>query len=268
MKNIHKTAIIEEGSQIADDVSIGAYSIIGSKVKIGSGSVLQSHVVIDGDTEIGKNNHFYPFCSIGLPPQDLKYKGENSRLIIGDNNVIREHVTINIGTEMGGMETVIGNDCLIMVAAHIAHDCKIGNNVILANNATLAGHVVVEDYAIIGGLAAIHQFVRIGKHAIIGGTSGVESDVIPYGSVMGERAFLAGLNLVGLKRRGFEQDDIHNLRNAFKDIFQNNAANMEERIDHTAQKFSESRLVQDVVGFLRSNKERPICKTKNIPYEQ
>ena len=174
---------------------------------------------LPGIPQIGEGTQIFPFASIGFAPQDLKYKGEKSRLVIGKQNIIREHVTMNPGTEGGGMLTSVGDNCLFMVSAHVAHDCHIGNHVILANNATLGGHVLVEDYAIIGGLAAVHQFVRVGRHAVIGGMSGVEHDVIPYGSVMGERASLAGLNLIGLKRRGFDRETIHALRNAYKMLF-------------------------------------------------
>ena len=173
----------------------------------------------------------FPFSSIGTSPQDLKYKGEKSKLVIGSNNIIREYVTMNPGTRGGGLITRIGNNCLFMISCHVAHDCFIGNNVIMANNATLAGHVYIDDYAIIGGLSAIHQFVRIGKHAMVGGMSGVEHDVIPYGSVMGDRAFLSGLNIIGLKRRGFKRNEIHDLRTAFRLIFSIEGTITERLID-------------------------------------
>ena len=216
---IHPSAIVNDNAQIQEGVVIGPYCIIGENVKIKSKTIVKSHVVIDGDTEIGSNNVIYPFASIGLDPQDLKFKGEKSKLIIGDNNRIREHVTIHLGTQDGGNITRIGNNCLLMVGVHIAHDCQVGNSVILANNATLAGHVIVGDDVVIGGLSAVHQFVRIGNYAMIGGMSGVESDVIPYGLVMGQRANLAGLNLVGMKRHNIEREEIHALRNFFKKIF-------------------------------------------------
>ncbi|MCH2037884.1 MAG: acyl-ACP--UDP-N-acetylglucosamine O-acyltransferase, partial [Rickettsiales bacterium] len=216
---IHPTAIIEDGAQIGQNVSIGAYSIVEKNVKLGDNVSLSHHVIITGNTTIGNNCQVYPFTSIGTPPQDLKYKGENSTITIGDNNIFREHVTVNPGTEGGIMKTTIGNNCLFMVGSHVAHDCIVGDNVILANNATLAGHVEVGDFAIIGGLSAIRQFVRIGSHAMIGGMSGIESDVIPYGQAVGERASLTGLNLIGLKRRGFSRDDIHSLRSAYRLMF-------------------------------------------------
>ena len=214
MTRIHPTAIVEAGATLGDDVSVGPFSVIGPEVELGAGAVVEAHVVIGGRTRIGPRTHIFPFASIGLKPQDLKYKGETSELVIGADNQIREHVTMNPGTEGGGLVTRVGNNCLFMVGAHVAHDCQVGNNVIMANNATLAGHVMVGDNAIIGGLSAVHQFVRIGRHAMVGGMSGVEQDVIPFGSVMGDRAHLQGLNLVGLKRHGFEREDIHTLRNA------------------------------------------------------
>ena len=201
MIDVHPTAVVSSQSNIGNDVKIGPYCVIGPDVVIGDRVFLHSHVVIDGQTVIGEGTNIYPFASIGLVPQDLKYKGESSSLIIGARNQIREHVTMNPGTEGGGMKTVIGDDCLFMIGSHVAHDCIIGNHVILANNATLGGHVEVGDFAIIGGLSGIHQFVRIGAHAMVGGMSGVEQDLIPYGSAMGERAKLRGLNLIGLQRR-------------------------------------------------------------------
>ena len=200
-KKIHPSAVVSSKAQIGDNVEIGPFCVVGDDVKIGEGTILKSHVVVEGDTVIGKNNIIFPFASIGLEPQDLKFKGEKSRVEIGDNNKIREHVTIHLGTQDGAMVTKIGSNCLLMVGVHIAHDCVVGNHVIFANNATLAGHVEVGDHVVIGGLSAVHQFVRIGAGAMIGGMSGVESDVFPNGLVMGERASLAGLNLVGLKRR-------------------------------------------------------------------
>ena len=197
MTDIHSTAIVDPKATLAGDVTIGPYSVVGENVVLGAGVRLMSHVVVDGHTQVGAGTVIYPFASIGLPPQDLKYGGEPSVLEIGVNNVIREHVTMNPGTEGGGMITRIGDNCLFMVASHVAHDCQLGDHVIMANNAALGGHVSVGEWAILGGLSAIHQYVRIGRHAIVGGMSGVEHDVIPYGSVMGDRARLAGLNLVG-----------------------------------------------------------------------
>src|SRR3989440_11723229 len=194
MPQIHPTAIVAPGATLAEDVSIGPYCVIGEEVVLGAGVKLIAHVVVDGRTTIGEGTRLFPFASIGLEPQDLKYRGENSELVIGRNNTVREYVTMNPGTEGGGMVTRIGDGCLFMVGAHVAHDCQIGNHVVMANNATLGGHVVIEDYAVLGGLCAVHQYVRIGRHAMIGGVSGVERDVIPYGPGMGGRGRLCWLH--------------------------------------------------------------------------
>ena len=261
---IHNTAIIHSNAKIADDVEIGPYVIIGDKVKINAGTKIKSHAVIEGDCEIGRNNIIYPFATIGVDPQDLKFNGEDSKLIIGDNNKIREHVTIHRGTKDGGMITKIGSNNLLMVGVHIAHDCLVGDNVILANNATLAGHVQIQNNVVIGGLSAVHQFVRIGKGAMIGGMSGVESDVIPFGLVMGERAFLAGLNLVGLKRNNFSREEIHALRNYFKAVFLENIdENFSARAKKIAENFAEFGLVSEVIKFINSETSRSFCQPKN-----
>jgi len=259
---IHPSAIVSDNAQIQEGVEIGPYCIIGENVKIKSKTIVKSHVVIDGDTVIGSNNVIYPFASIGLDPQDLKFKGEKSQLIIGDNNRIREHVTIHLGTQDGGNITRIGNNCLLMVGVHIAHDCQVGNSVILANNATLAGHVIVGDDVVIGGLSAVHQFVRIGNYAMIGGMSGVESDVIPYGLVMGQRANLAGLNLVGMKRHNIEREEIHALRNFFKKIFiDQEQENFIDRVEKFSKEFPQ-KTVLDIVNFVKSHSARSYCKPK------
>jgi UDP-N-acetylglucosamine acyltransferase len=257
--NIHPTAIVEKGAKISASASIGAYCIIGPNVELADHVVLKPHVVIDGYTRIGEGTIVYPFASLGSAPQDLKYAGEKSELIVGKKNVIREHVTMNPGTQTGVMKTIVGDGCLFMMSSHIAHDCVIGNNVIMANNATLGGHVHVGDNVIIGGLAAVHQFVRIGDHAIIGGMSGVESDVIPYGRVKGERAFLAGLNLIGLERRGFTKEDIKNLQRAFNQLFDNEGT-MEERIEHVANDFNGSESVMKIIEFAREKTRFPLCQ--------
>ena len=259
---IHPTAIIETGAKIGNNVIIGAYSVIGKDVSIGDGTIIKSHVVIEGITEIGQNNTIFQFSSIGAVPQDLKFEGELSKTIIGNNNKIREFVTINAGTKGGLMETKVGNNCLIMTYCHIAHDCVVGNNVVLANNATLAGHVVIEDNVVIGGLSAIHQFVRIGKGAMIGGMSGVESDVIPYGAVMGERANLAGLNLVGLKRQNLEKEEINSLRSFYKKLFDKTEQSFNNKIDVLMGEYQNSALVKDVVRFLKSETSRSFCQPK------
>ncbi|MCB9983059.1 MAG: acyl-ACP--UDP-N-acetylglucosamine O-acyltransferase [Rhodospirillales bacterium] len=256
---IHPTAIVADGAKIAEDVQIGPYCVVGPDVTLGRGVQLRAHVVIDGLTEIGEGTIVYPFASLGSPPQDLKYKGEKSRLIIGKNNTIREHTTMNPGTEDGGMETRVGDNNLFMMATHVAHDCQIGNNVILANNATLGGHVRVGDFVIIGGLAAVHQFVRIGDHAIIGGMSGVENDVIPYGRVKGERAHLHGLNLIGLERRGFGKEDIRHLQRAYNQLF-GNEGTMDERIDSVLEDYSNDETVVKIIEFAKAKDKFPLCQ--------
>jgi len=259
MTDIHPTAVVADGARIGDGASIGAYCCIGPDVVLGDGVKLHSHVVVDGRTRIGANTQIFPFASIGHIPQDLKYHGEPSELIIGTDNQIREHVTMNPGTEGGGMVTRVGNHCLFMVGAHVAHDCVVGDHCIFANNATLGGHVQVSEWAILGGLSAVHQFVRIGKHAMIGGMSGVESDVIPYGSVTGNRAKLSGLNVVGLKRRGFSRDQIHALRNGYRLLFAQEGT-LSERLEDVANLFPEVEPVMDIVDFIRADSSRAICQ--------
>ena len=262
MTSIHETAVVDAAAKIGTDVSIGPYCVVGPDVTLGDRVVLKSHVVIDGITEIGEGTKIFPFASIGTAPQDLKFKGEKSRLVIGRNNVIREHATMNPGTEGGGMETRVGDNGLFMIGTHVAHDCNVGNHVIMANNATLAGHVTVGDFAVIGGLAAVHQFVRIGEHSMIGGLSGVEHDVIPFGSVMGERANLAGLNLVGLKRRGFDRETIHGIRAAYRDLFEGEGT-LEERLAKVLQEFAENSVVQQVADFIRKESKRGLVVPKS-----
>ena len=258
-KNIHPTAIIEDGANIGANVSIGPYCVIGKDVTLYDRVILKSHVAIDGVTTIGEGTTVYPFASLGSAPQDLKYASERSALVIGKNNQIREHVTMNPGTKDGGMKTVVGDNGLFMMATHVAHDCVIGNNVIMANNATLGGHVMVGDHAVIGGLAAVHQFVRIGAHAVIGGMSGVENDVIPYGRVKGERAHLAGLNLVGLERRGFDKDKIRGLQKAYNSLFTGDGT-LEQRLSMVANDFADDPLVMDMIQFAREKTRFPLCQ--------
>ncbi len=261
MSEIHPTAIVSPDADIGQGVTIGPYCTVGGSVRLGSGTTLLSHVVVDGKTTIGSNCRIFPFAAVGLAPQDMKYRGEESELHIGDNVTIRENVTINPGTEGGGMVTRVGSGCLLMVGSHVAHDCIVGNNVIFANNATLAGHVVVGDFAVLGGLSAVHQFVRIGGHAMIGGMSGVENDVIPFGSVMGNRAYLSGLNIVGLKRRGFERDAIHDLRHAYRVLFAQEGT-MQERLAEVSDKFRENPTVMEIVAFIRADSSRAICQPR------
>src|SRR6266446_7883026 len=262
MPQIHSTAIVAPGAVLADDVVVGPYCILGGRVELGAGVRLMSHVVVEGRTTIGEGTRIFPFASIGLEPQDLKYRGEDSALIVGRNNTIREYVTMNPGTEGGGMVTRVGDHGLFMVGAHVAHDCQIGDHVIMANNATLAGHVVVEDYALLGGLSAVHQFVRIGRHAMIGGMSGVERDVIPYGQVMGDRARLSGLNIIGMQRRGFSREDIQGLRNAYQFLFSSDGT-LSDRVTEAAERFSGIGPVDDIIDFIRADSSRAICQPKD-----
>ena len=254
---IDKTAQIDPKAKISDNVKIGPYSVIGPNVEIGEGTILQSHVNITGDTKIGLNNKIYPFASIGNDPQDLKFKGEETKLEIGDNNKIREYVTINPGTEGGGGITKVGNNCLFMVSAHIAHDCLVGNIVILANNVPLGGHAHVDDNAIIGGNSAVQQFTRVGKFAMIGGMCGVVRDVIPYGIAHGNRSVLQGLNLIGLRRKDIPNKEIMKLSDAYKEIFKNE--NLTENLSNLPSELKKNRLVMEVVNFIEKDKKRPIC---------
>ncbi|HEV7369076.1 acyl-ACP--UDP-N-acetylglucosamine O-acyltransferase [Arenibaculum sp.] len=256
--SIHPSAVVDPAARLGADVQVGPFCVVGPDVRLGDRVRLVSHVAVDGRTTVGADTVIYPFASIGHAPQDLKYSGEPSELIIGARNRIREHVTMNPGTSGGGMLTRVGDDCLFMMSAHVAHDCIVGNHVILANNATLAGHVEIGDYAILGGLSAVHQFVRIGAHAMIGGMSGVENDVIPFGLVMGERARLAGLNLVGLDRRGFDKDEIRALRTAFRALFQGDGT-LAERVGRVEVEFTDSSLVSAMMDFIRSRNNRALC---------
>lgn len=257
--SIHPTAIVDPKANIGPDVTIGPYCVIGPDVALHEKVTLKSHVCIEGHTEIGAHSTIYPFASIGTSPQDLKYAGEKTRLVIGTHVTIREHVTMNPGTVQDQGETRIGDNCLFMMASHVAHDCLIGNNVILANNATLGGHVHVGDNVVIGGLAAIHQFVRIGDHAIIGGMSGVDNDVIPYGRVKGERAHLAGLNLIGLERRGFDKAQLRDLQKAFKDIFHAEGT-LEERLDAVSSAHQNDEVVMNIIHFAQADSKFPLCQ--------
>ncbi len=253
---IDKTAIINKNAKIHTSVKIGPYTIIGPNVEIEENTEVQSHVSITGNTKIGKGNKIYPFVSIN-DPQDLKYNGEETSLVIGDNNRIREYVTINPGTIGGGGKTVIGNNCLFMISSHIAHDCQVGNNVIIANNVPLGGHAIIEDNVVIGGNSAVQQFTRIGKMAMIGGMTGVLHDVIPYGLSTGNRNSLQGLNLIGLRRAKFENKDILELSEAYKEIFA--TKNINENISKLNGTYQENPLVKEVIEFITMDKKRSIC---------
>ncbi len=254
---IHKTAIIDNNAKISESAEIGPYTVIGPNVVIEANVKIHSHVNINGNTIIGKNNQIYPFASIGNDPQDLKYNGEETKLIIGENNKIREYVTINPGTVGGGGITSIGNNCLLMISSHIAHDCKVGNGVIIANNVPLGGHAIIEDNVVIGGNSAVQQFTRIGKMAMIGGMTGVLHDVIPYGLSTGNRNSLQGLNLIGLRRAKFNNKDILGLSEAYKEIFA--SKNINENISNLNGSFKENSLVKNVIDFITKDKKRSIC---------
>jgi UDP-N-acetylglucosamine acyltransferase len=254
---IHKTAIVDSKAKISSDIEIGPYVVIGPDVEIDNDVIIQSHVNIAGHTKIGKKNIFYPMSSIGSDPQDLKYQGEKTSLIIGDGNTIREHVTINTGTIQDNGMTKIGNDNLIMIGAHIAHDCIIGNNIVMANNSAIAGHGIIEDSVIIGAKCGIQQFVRIGKMAMIGGMTGVSRDVIPYAVSMGNRNFLNGINVIGLRRNKIDNKNIIGLTEAYKEIFKTKSLN--DNLDSLKGKYQDNSLVKEVLEFINKDKKRPIC---------
>jgi len=254
---IHKTSVIDINAKISESVKIGPYAIIGPNVEIGDKVEIQSHVNIEGNTKIGAGTKIFPFASIGTQPQDLKYKGEKNSLVIGKNNTIREYVTINPGTEGGGTITKIGDNCLFMISSHIAHDCQIGNSVVIANNVPLGGHVTIEDSVIIGGNSAVQQFTRIGRLAMVGGMTGVLKDVIPFGLSFGNRNYLRGINLIGLKRNKYEKKTIMELNIAYKKIF--SSKNLHENLSKINGEFKDNKLVQEVTEFISKDKERPIC---------
>ena len=254
---IHQTALVHSKAKLYNNVKVGPYSVIGANVEIHENTEVQSHVSIVGNTKIGKNNKIYPFASIGNDPQDLKFQGEETRLEIGSHNKIREYVTINPGTKGGGGLTKIGNNCLFMVSAHIAHDCTVGNNVILANSVPLGGHAHIEDNVIIGGNSAVQQFTRVGKSAMIGGMCGVVRDIIPYGIAHGNRSILQGLNLIGLRRKNIPNQDIMILSDAYKEIFKNE--NLTENLKNLNKELRKNELVSEVVSFIEKDKKRPIC---------
>lgn len=254
---IHPSAVIADGAQIGDGCQIGPYCIIGSHVKLGARVVLHGHVMIDGDTEIGDDTEIFPFASIGTRPQDKKFHGEKTKLVIGKRNIIREQVTMNPGTEGGGGITRVGDDGMFLTASHVAHDCVVGNGVVLSNNATLAGHVTVGNGVIIGGLAAVHQFVRIGDYAFVGGMCGVNKDVIPFGMVMAEAEPLGGLNLIGIKRRNMDRESISALRQLFKELFFGEGT-LAERAAALNSKEQPAEAKQ-VLEFVLSDSSRSFC---------
>ncbi len=257
--SIHPSAMVAPGAQLGAGVTVGPFCTVGPDAVIGDGARLISHVVVDGHTSIGAGVVLFPFCTVGMAPQDLKYKGEPTRCIVGPRTQIREHCTIHRGTATGKGITTVGADCMLMAVAHVAHDCTLGNNVIVANNAVMGGHVSIGDYAVIGGSAAIHQFVRIGRAAMIGGVSGVEGDVIPFGSVIGNRGRLAGLNVIGLKRRGFDKSQIMRLRAAFRSLFGRDGV-FAGRLAETRAKYGADELVAEILAFIDAPGHRGLIR--------
>tara|TARA_B100000427_G_C15498784_1_gene591078 strand:- start:579 stop:1364 length:786 start_codon:yes stop_codon:yes gene_type:complete len=254
---IHKTAIVNSKANLHSSVKIGPYVVIGPNVEIDENVIIHSHVNISGNTRIGKGNKIYPFVSIGNDPQDLKYNGEQTKIVIGNNNKFREYVTVNPGTAGGGGLTKIGDNCMFMISSHVAHDCNVGNNVIIANNVPLGGHVTIEDNVVIGGNSAVQQFTRIGKLAMVGGMTGVLHDVIPYGLSIGNRNYLQGLNLIGLRRANYENKNILGLIDAYKEIFA--SKNLTDNLNKLNGVFKENPLVKDVIDFITKDKKRSIC---------
>jgi UDP-N-acetylglucosamine acyltransferase len=254
---IHKSSVIDSKAKISKKTKIGPFCFIGPEVEIGENVELISNVHLEGKTKIGNGTKIFPFASIGTKPQDLKYNNEKNSTIIGDNNIIREYVTINPGTEGGGSQTIIGNNCLLMISSHVAHDCKIGNNVIIANNVPLGGHVTIEDSVVIGGNSAVQQYTRIGRLAMIGGMTGVLKDVIPFGLSVGNRNYLQGLNLIGLRRKKYENKKIIDLDKAYKEIF--SSKNFHENLSKINGEHKDNELVKEVINFIERDKKRPIC---------
>ena len=254
---IHKTSEIDKRAILGKNVKVGPFCYIGPEVKLDENVELFSNVHIEGNTIIGKGTKIFPFASIGTQPQDLKFNNEKNSLEIGENNLIREYVTINPGTEGGGSKTIIGNNCLFMISSHVAHDCKIGNNVIIANNVPLGGHVTIEDSVVIGGNSAVQQFTRIGRLAMIGGMTGVLKDVIPFGLSIGNRNYLQGLNLIGLRRKKYDNQKIMGLSKAYKEIF--SSKNLHENLSKINGEHKNNELVNEVIAFISKDKKRPIC---------
>jgi UDP-N-acetylglucosamine acyltransferase len=251
--DIHPSAVVSSNAQIADGVKIGPFSMIGEKVTIGRDTVIDSHVVIEGNTVIGERNRIYPFVSIGLPPQDIGYKGEDTRVIVGDENIIREFVTINRATTKQDRVTKLGDKNYLMAYAHIAHDCILGNSIIMSNAATLGGHIEIGDHAIIGGLVAVHQFVRIGTYAFVGGKSGLVKDIPPFMMAAGDRARLYGLNQIGLRRRGFPQERIDGLKKAYRIIWRDRHL-FHESLEKVRREIPPFKELEILLDFLVSSK--------------
>ena len=260
---VHPSSVIEAGARVGANVAIGPFCHVGPDVVLGDGVDLVSHVAVHGRTTVGARTRIFPFASIGHQPQDLKFHGESSTLEIGDDCLIREGVTMNPGTEGGGLRTVVGHRCTLLANSHVAHDCHVGDNVILSNNVMLAGHTRVGDFVIMGGGSALHQFARVGAHAFIGGLAAVENDVIPYGMALGNRAYLAGLNLVGLKRRGFTRESIHDLRRAYRLLFAAEGT-LKERVEDVAEEFSTHPQVHEILDFIREGGDRAVLTPREL----
>ena len=258
---IHSSSVIDKKAKISNKVKIGPFCYIGPNVILNENVELVSNVHIEGNTTIGNGTRIFPFASLGTQPQDLKFKNEKNSLDIGENNLIREYVTINPGTEGGGSKTIIGNNCLFMISSHVAHDCKIGNNVIIANNVPLGGHVTIEDSVVIGGNSAVQQFTRIGRLAMIGGMTGVLKDVIPFGLSIGNRNHLQGLNLIGLRRKKYDNQKIMGLSKAYKEIF--SSKNLHENLSKINGEHKGNELVKEVINFIEKDKKRPICSPQS-----
>ena len=258
---IHKSSVIDKDAKVGKNVKIGPFCYVGPEVELSDNVELISNIHIEGNTKIGNGTKIFPFASIGTQPQDLKFNNEKNSIVIGINNLIREYVTINPGTAGGGSKTTIGNNCLFMISSHIAHDCKIGNDVIIANNVPLGGHVTIEDSVVIGGNSAVQQFTRIGRLAMIGGMTGVLKDVIPFGLSIGNRNYLQGLNLIGLRRKKYENQKIMGLDKAYKEIF--SSKNLHENLSKINGEYKDNELVNEVVAFIEKDKKRPICLPKN-----
>jgi len=263
MANIHATAVVDPSAKLGTNVQIGPYCVVGEGVELGNGVVIGSHSIVGGRAVLGQGCRVSPFVSIGEPPQDIKYRDEPSSVTIGPNCVIRENVTIHRGTETGKMMTRVGANCFLMVGAHIAHDCNIGDDVTLVNGVTLGGHVAVGDGAIVGGLSAVHQFVRIGAYSFVGGMSGVAADLIPFGMAVGNRANLSGLNIVGLKRKGFPREQIHELRQAYRMLFSSEGT-LKERLEDVDSMFSKNPLAKQIIDFIKSDTDRSFCVPNNV----
>ncbi len=264
MSRVHPTAVVDPAAQLGEDVEIGPFCTIGPNVRLGARTRLQSHVNIEGRTSIGEDCIIHPYASLGSPPQHARHQGDETTLTIGDRNLIREQVTMNVGSSVGAGATVVGSDNTFFTASHVGHDCLVGNNVLLTNLATLAGHVQIGDYAILGGLAGVHQHTRVGRYAFVGALAAATLDVIPYGTVWGNHATLDGLNLIGLKRRGFSRDQINTLRAAYRALFDGPGA-FADRLTAVADRFAGSEQVMEVVNFIREPSSRTICMPRRTP---